>query len=66
MKKEPDSLDALGGLFRAGDLPEDQLPAPNTEGRWFVSMVDPADALVKFSGLWVRPGYSPGDLSAPG
>lgn len=55
-EKEPDSLDELGGLFRVGDMPEDHLPAPNTEGRWFVSMVDPSEALAKFPGLWVRPG----------
>ncbi len=52
----PDSLNALGDLFRVGDLPEDKLPAPNKEGRWFVSTVDPAEALVKLPGLWIRPG----------
>jgi hypothetical protein len=52
----PDSLNALGDLFRAGDMPEDKLPAPNKEGRWFVSTVDPADALAKLPGLWIRPG----------
>lgn len=52
----PDSLNALGDLFRVGDMPEDNLPAPNREGRWFVSTVDPAEALVKLPGLWIRPG----------
>ncbi|MGF1571349.1 MAG: hypothetical protein ACFCVD_25285 [Nodosilinea sp.] len=52
----PDSLNALGDLFRVGDMPEDNLPAPNTQGRWFVSTLDPAEALAKFPGLWLRPG----------
>lgn len=52
----PDSLNALGDLFRVGDMPEDNIPAPNAEGRWFVSTLDPAEALVKLPGLWMRPG----------
>jgi hypothetical protein len=52
----PDSLNALGDLFRVGDMPEDKLPAPNKEGRWFVSTVDPAEAVAKLPGLWARPG----------
>ncbi|NMF84466.1 hypothetical protein [Nodosilinea sp. P-1105] len=52
----PDSLNALGDLFRAGDMPEDNLPAPNAEGRWFVSTMDPAEALSKLPGLWLQPG----------
>jgi hypothetical protein len=52
----PDSLNALGDLFRVGDLPEDNVPAPNSEGRWFVSTLDPANALTKLPGLWMRPG----------
>jgi len=52
----PDSLNALGDLFRVGDLPEDNLPAPNQDGRWFVSTVDPAAALAQLPGLWIRPG----------
>lgn len=52
----PDSLDALGDLFRVGDVPEDNLPAPNVEGRWYISTVDPAEALFKLPGLWVRAG----------
>jgi hypothetical protein len=54
--KEPDSLDALGDLFRVGDVPEDNLPSPNAEGRWFVSTVDPSEALSKLPGLWLSPG----------
>lgn len=52
----PDSLDALGDLFRLGDIPEDNLPAPNAEGRWYISTVDPAQALFKIPGLWTRAG----------
>jgi hypothetical protein len=52
----PDSLNALGDLFRVGDAPEDNIPSPNAEGRWFVSTIDPAEALVKLPGLWIRPG----------
>ncbi|WOD38140.1 hypothetical protein [Nodosilinea sp. E11] len=52
----PDSLNALGDLFRVGDMPEDNIPAPNAEGRWFVSTIDPAEALAKLPGLWIRPG----------
>jgi hypothetical protein len=52
----PASLDALGDLFRVGDAPEDHLVAPNTEGRWFLSTVDPAAALTKLPSLWMCPG----------
>lgn len=52
----PDSLDALGDLFRVGDIPEDNLPAPNAEGRWYISTIDPAEALFKLPGLWIRAG----------
>lgn len=52
----PNSLESLGDLFRIGDLPEDQLPAPNQEGRWYLSTLDGADALNKLPGLWLKPG----------
>lgn len=52
----PDSLDALGDLFRVGDELEENLPAPNTEGRWFVSTLDPSEVLGKLPGLWLAPG----------
>ncbi|MBE9139387.1 hypothetical protein IQ254_19670 [Nodosilinea sp. LEGE 07088] len=52
----PDSLNALGDLFRVGDMPEDNVPSPNVDGRWFVSTIDPAEALTKLPGLWMRPG----------
>ncbi|HEY9738064.1 MAG TPA: hypothetical protein V6D06_17350 [Trichocoleus sp.] len=53
---EPDSLDALGDLFRVGDTPQDSGPAPNLDGRWYVSTIDPAEALLKLPGLWIRAG----------
>jgi hypothetical protein len=52
----PDNLNALGDLFRVGDLPEDNVPSPNKEGRWFVSTVEPSEAVSKLPGLWIRPG----------
>lgn len=52
----PDSLDALGDLFRVGDDLEDNLPAPNTDGRWFVSTLNPSEVLNKLPGLWLAPG----------
>ncbi len=54
--KIPDSLDALGDLFRIGDDPDDHLVAPNTDGRWFLSTIDPAAALTKLPSLWLCPG----------
>lgn len=53
---EPNSLDALGDLFRVGDVPDDNIPAPNAEGRWFISTFDPADTLAKLPGLWLKAG----------
>ncbi|MBD0267153.1 MAG: hypothetical protein ICV77_02555 [Cyanobacteria bacterium Co-bin8] len=53
---QPDSLDALGDLFRVGDPAEETIPAPNDEGRWYISTIDPADALFKLPGLWTKAG----------
>jgi hypothetical protein len=53
---EPDSLDALGDLFRIGDDLEEQVPAPNVEGRWYISTINPGDSLLKLPGLWLRAG----------
>ena len=39
------SLDALGDLFRVGGFGDEETSAPNTEGRWFISTVDPAAAI---------------------
>lgn len=53
---EPTSLDALGDLFRAASLPEDVVSAPNLEGRWFLSSVNPGQVFVKLPGLDLRSG----------
>ncbi|NEQ46288.1 MAG: hypothetical protein F6K00_23195 [Leptolyngbya sp. SIOISBB] len=47
----PESLDALGDLFRVGGFGDDEGVAPNAEGRWFISTIDPAAALAKLPGL---------------
>jgi hypothetical protein len=52
---EPSSLDALGDLFRMGGLAEEAVPAPNNEGRWFISTIDPAAVLHKLPGLQLKP-----------
>lgn len=51
-----DSLDALGELFRVGGFADDNLPAPNNQGRWFVSTIDPGAAINKLPGLSLKPG----------
>jgi len=48
------SLDALGDLFRVGGFGDDEGAAPNAEGRWFISTVDPAAALSKLPGLLLK------------
>jgi hypothetical protein len=52
----PASLDALGDLFRVGGLGDDEASAPNAEGRWFISTVDPAAAVNKLPGLTLKRG----------
>jgi len=54
---EPGSLDALGDLFRAATLPEEVISAPNTNGRWFVSSVNPGAGLNKVPGLNLKPKF---------
>jgi hypothetical protein len=53
---EPSSLDALGDLFRTGGFAEEAVPAPNNEGRWFISTIDPAAVLYKLPGLQLKTG----------
>ncbi len=52
----PTSLDALGDLFRVGSMGDDDTSAPNAEGRWFISTVDPAAAINKLPGLALKSG----------
>ncbi|HEY9858787.1 MAG TPA: hypothetical protein V6D16_04715 [Candidatus Obscuribacterales bacterium] len=54
---EPESLDALGDLFKVASLPEEEMSSPNTEGRWFVSAVNPAATLLKLPGLKLKPNF---------
>ena len=54
---EPSSLDALGDLFRAATIPEEVVSAPNTDGRWFLSSVNPGAGLGKVPGLNLKTNY---------
>ncbi len=54
---EPASLDALGDLFRAATSPEEVVSAPNTNGRWFLSFVNPGASLGKVPGLALKSQY---------
>lgn len=51
---EPSSLDALGDLFRVGGFGDEDASAPNAEGRWFISTIDPAAAISKLPGLSLK------------
>lgn len=51
---EPSSLHELGDLFRLGSLPDEEVPAPNAEGRWFISTIDPAAVIAKLPGLSLK------------
>jgi hypothetical protein len=53
----PMSLADLGDLFRVGSSLEDGCSMPNDQGRWFLSIVDPASAINRLPGLSVKPGY---------
>jgi hypothetical protein len=50
----PSTLDALGDLFRVGGFGDEEGVAPNAEGRWFISTIDPAAALGKLPGLELK------------
>lgn len=51
---EPESLDALGDLFKFGGPPESVDVAALGGGRWIVSAVNPADALIRLPGLTMQ------------
>lgn len=54
---EPESLDALGGIFELGGFSEpDALPmsTTNTDG-WAISTINPSDVLLKLPGLMLKP-----------
>jgi hypothetical protein len=54
---EPESLDDLSSVFSFGGLSAEELPAPNSSGRWFVSTVNPAAALLKLPVLRLKPEF---------
>lgn len=51
---EPDSISDLGALFNFGGVVEETTYAPNTKGQWFISSVNPGDALMKLPGLRLK------------
>ncbi|GAB4386487.1 MAG: hypothetical protein Kow00121_53190 [Elainellaceae cyanobacterium] len=54
---EPESLDDLSGVFTFGGLSAEDISPPNQQGRWFISTVNPADALLKLPGLRLKPTF---------
>jgi hypothetical protein len=52
---EPESLDDLSGLFSFGGLAPEEIRTPT--GHWQLSTVNPADAVIKLPGLWLKPGF---------
>ena len=51
---EPASLDDLSGLFNFGGLAPEEITTPT--GHWLISTANPADAVIKLPGLWLKPG----------
>jgi hypothetical protein len=54
---EPDSLSDLGQLFNFGGAVGEATYSPNTRGKWFISSVNPGDALLKLPGLRLKPEW---------
>ena len=52
---EPDSLSDLGCLFSFGGPSDIETQAPNVNGKWFISSLDPAAALMKLPGVKLKP-----------
>lgn len=52
---EPKSLSDLGDLFKFGGSIDEAVHAPNTQGQWFISSVNPGAALLKLPGLYLKP-----------
>lgn len=53
----PKTLDDLGNIFRVPGHSEGSDVDPNVEGRWFVSSINPGDALLQLKGLKVKSGF---------
>jgi hypothetical protein len=54
---EPESLEDLSGIFTFGGISEEDIAQPHSRDRWFVSTVNPGDALLKLPGLSVKPAF---------
>jgi hypothetical protein len=54
---EPESLDGLSDLFSFGGVTDSDLGSTQVLDQWFVSTVNPAAALLKLPGLWLKPGF---------
>lgn len=54
---EPESLDDLSGIFAFGGLSEEDFSRSTNRNRWFVSTVNPGDALLKLPGLYLKPAF---------
>jgi hypothetical protein len=54
---EPESLDDLSGVFAFGGLSPEEIAAPRTRAHWAISTVNPAAALLKLPGLWLKPNW---------
>jgi hypothetical protein len=52
---EPESLDDLSGIFTFGGLSEEDLSSSTLRSCWFISTINPADALLKLPGLSLKP-----------
>ena len=53
---EPESLDELGDLFKFGNPLTEEPSELGEDGRWLISTVNPAAALIKLPGLQLKPG----------
>jgi len=54
---EPGFLGDLGSLFNLGGAEDFESQAPNLNGQWFISSMNPGAALMKLPGLRVKPGF---------
>ncbi|NJL38193.1 MAG: hypothetical protein HC899_16700 [Leptolyngbyaceae cyanobacterium SM1_4_3] len=54
---EPDSLDALGDLFKFGGALENHLSSTKPSGHWSVSTLNPGTSLLKLPSLQLKSGF---------
>lgn len=52
-----ESLDALGDWFKFASDPDEATNAPNAQGQWFISTINPGTVLTKLPGLQLKPGF---------